>query len=456
MSELKTNLQKILQEKENKIIPENIKKNVTIFDITGTYEGSGSSGGGVKLFETEEEMRLDDTAQEGDLAIVYRKETQNMTSNTQTRYITFPTIVTLPEAFTGSAYGMIRSVDEYSSEYFDASIDMSATSFRFMGYNYNDEEITIEYTSSDGITYTRTTEIVNPVDCGTLVTPYERGGWNSNFGFFMKVDGASFDGLYQYGEQTDKNLVSVLNNSGLTFDYDSSSNSLSNIQFGNSVIKSVNIQKLWNIIQAMKTAGDVGTGDMFFYIGKDGELYVPVRNISNKNILNFGFMYDIEKQYIGICEYAPSKATDMTLLIYKINLDAETYELSSTLEPVGNFTTSSGSTTYTYYNIPIQSYPYSVSQNNDTIYTRVRAYIMIVDGGILKISQSKLSSDVYVKYNDYGYAKTQFTALESDVGVDNVFYGRDGIGVGTNTVPLTPDDYERALKTAKQIEGSDT
>ena len=456
MSELKTNLQEILQEKENKIIPENIKKNVTIFDITGTYEGSGSSGGGVKLFETEEEMRVDSTAKEGDLAIVYRKEIQNMTSNTQTRYITFPTIVTLPEAFTGSAYGMIRAVDEYSSEYFDASIDMSATSFRFMGYNHNGEETTIEYTSPDGITYTRTTEIVNPIDCGTLVTPYERGGWNDNFGFFMKVDGASFDGLYQYGEQTDKNLVSVLNNSGLTFDYDSSLNRLSNIQFGDSVIKSINIQKLWNIIQTMKTAGDVGNSDMFFYTGEDGELYVPVRNISNKNISNFAFMYDTEKQYIGICEYAPSKATDMTLLIYKINLDAETYELSSTLEPVGNFTNSSGSTTYTYYNIPIQSYPYSVSQNNDTIYTRVRVQIMIVDGGILKISQSKLSSDVYVKYNDYGYAKTQFTALESDVGVDNVFYGQDGIGVGTNTVPLTPDDYERALKTAKQIEGSDT
>ena len=43
MSELKTNLQEILQEKQEKIIPENIKKNVTIFDVTGTYEGSGGT-----------------------------------------------------------------------------------------------------------------------------------------------------------------------------------------------------------------------------------------------------------------------------------------------------------------------------------------------------------------------------------------------------------------------------
>ena len=40
MSDLKTNLQEILQEKQDKIIPENIKKNVQIFDVIGTYEGS--------------------------------------------------------------------------------------------------------------------------------------------------------------------------------------------------------------------------------------------------------------------------------------------------------------------------------------------------------------------------------------------------------------------------------
>ena len=41
MSELKTNLEAILQEKQDKIIPANIKKDVQIFDVIGTYEGSG-------------------------------------------------------------------------------------------------------------------------------------------------------------------------------------------------------------------------------------------------------------------------------------------------------------------------------------------------------------------------------------------------------------------------------
>ena len=41
MSILNDNLNLILQEKEQKIIPENIKSGVQIFDVVGTYEGSG-------------------------------------------------------------------------------------------------------------------------------------------------------------------------------------------------------------------------------------------------------------------------------------------------------------------------------------------------------------------------------------------------------------------------------
>ena len=41
MSELKTNLQEILQEKQEKIIPENIKKDVQIFDVVGTLDSGG-------------------------------------------------------------------------------------------------------------------------------------------------------------------------------------------------------------------------------------------------------------------------------------------------------------------------------------------------------------------------------------------------------------------------------
>ena len=43
MTDLETNLEQILQEKQTKIIPGNIKKDVQIFEIVGTYEGLNTS-----------------------------------------------------------------------------------------------------------------------------------------------------------------------------------------------------------------------------------------------------------------------------------------------------------------------------------------------------------------------------------------------------------------------------
>ena len=43
MLDLKINLEKILQEKQEKLIPENIKKDVQIFDVVGTLESLDTS-----------------------------------------------------------------------------------------------------------------------------------------------------------------------------------------------------------------------------------------------------------------------------------------------------------------------------------------------------------------------------------------------------------------------------
>ena len=153
---------------------------------------TGGSGD-VKLFETEEEMQSDTTAKEGDLAIVYRNTLANMVADTETQYITFPDTVTLPTAFTEEYYGMIRAVD--SSAMFDGQVMLNQTSFEFSGYSETGETM-INYTSTDGITYTRSTTITNPVDLGTVVKSYYE--WNDNLGYFMQVSSSSFTGLYKY------------------------------------------------------------------------------------------------------------------------------------------------------------------------------------------------------------------------------------------------------------------
>ena len=202
MSDLKTNLQEILQEKQEKIIPENIKKDVQIFEVVGTLE-SGTTASGVKLFETEEEMQADSTAQEGDLAVVYREEIQNMTADTQTQYITFPETVVLPEAFTGDVYCTLRAVDE--SVMFDSQVMLGQSMFSFSGYSETGM-IQVGYQSEDGITYTRqefmgdSGNLTNPVDLGTAVKVYMPEEWNDNFGYFMQTEGMVFGGLYEYSD----------------------------------------------------------------------------------------------------------------------------------------------------------------------------------------------------------------------------------------------------------------
>lgn len=64
MATLNENLQEILTEKQVKIIPENIKKGVQIFDVVGTYEGSGQTTTGGELLNTIEDMQADETAEE--------------------------------------------------------------------------------------------------------------------------------------------------------------------------------------------------------------------------------------------------------------------------------------------------------------------------------------------------------------------------------------------------------
>ena len=56
MSELKTNLEQILQEKTTKLIPENIKRKVEIFDVTGTDGDAEVEELQAKIIETRQEI----------------------------------------------------------------------------------------------------------------------------------------------------------------------------------------------------------------------------------------------------------------------------------------------------------------------------------------------------------------------------------------------------------------
>ena len=173
-----------------------------IEDYAQIIDSIESGSGDVKLFETEQAMQADTTAKEGDLAIVYRSEIQNMTADMEVSSITFPETVTLPTAFTDSTYCRLRAVD--SSVMFDGNCQLDQSSFRFDGWSESGM-IRAIYTSTDGITYTRTRlqgdsgDLTNPVEVPACKV--ERAEeWNDNLGYFMQVGGNYFEGLYEYYE----------------------------------------------------------------------------------------------------------------------------------------------------------------------------------------------------------------------------------------------------------------
>ena len=190
MATLLEKANQILNEKNEKVLPENIKKDITIYGVTGTLETSGA-----KVFSTQEEMQADTTAQEGDLAVVYRSEIQNATVDSKFQVATFPETVVLDTAITDYVDIRYRAVD--SSVMFDCMGSLNRSRFSMNCYTESGS-IDIEYTSTDGITYTRTDTTGNPVDFGTEIYYEMAEMWNDAIGKFIQIGGNIFEGLYEY------------------------------------------------------------------------------------------------------------------------------------------------------------------------------------------------------------------------------------------------------------------
>ena len=194
MSELQDNLTEILRQKNTYLLPTNIRSGVTILGVTGTLE-PGSGGGDVKLFATEQQMQADPEASEGDLAVVYRNELEGITGDSEFSSCICPNEVVLSEAFTGSISGAFGATDQ--GVVFAATVEVSSS--RFIFSDYVESEIIAQYTSSDGITYTRTDGGEELVEFGTTIK-WESffGPFNSVIGNFMKIGRMVFEGLYEY------------------------------------------------------------------------------------------------------------------------------------------------------------------------------------------------------------------------------------------------------------------
>ena len=543
MSELKTNLDEILQEKQNKIIPENIKKDIQIFDVIGTYEGSGGgidtssdnpitaddvaqgkegfvngekvignaytveSGGsaiainspytyktgpveqlqiygqaptwsdgqtstlfkqgsqtfisilkeeqpdlanaisltpeklvkgntilgiegiaeasvGAKLFETQEEMQADSSAKEGDLAVVYREEIQNMTSDTQTQYITFPETVTLPTAQGGFARGNLIAVD--GGSFIDqATYSLTSSTFSFNMYA-SSGMIQVQYESTDGITYTRTLfdTLENPVDLGMMMTP--EGTLPDNCGYFMQVGGNVFEGLFEYSTIDDTNNIAFYPLENFSFVINEEHRPVSyNLSLDNPII--FNYEKISQVAEKFKSS--TGLNIDAWYVNTNNELCIIA---DAKNNYIHTLVYDWDANLLGIT--GNNSSAQYSADIYQVNLDDLTYNKVNTLSSNDELYITLNSNSIKKYYIPIadmKSIPLTLDNSNMNfiIYVSIGSKEYIADYILVSYNSGYL---IYPKKNVYILAPSQLNATKDSV-YNSTYYGKDGIEEGTLT-----------------------
>ena len=388
MSDLQDKINLALVEKATKIIPENIKKDVTILGVTGTYEGSG--GGtveGVKQFSTIEEMQADTTAKEGDLAVVYREEIQPVTEESEFDSCTFPNTVVLDSAFSGNINGSFRST---GSSYFDGSANMSSSRFRFTGYGESGQ-IRVQYESQDGITYTRTDGGEELVEFGTTIKWDDRGDpFNSVIGNFMKIGGKYFDGLYEYKQEGQYGIPYNFRIENNTLLYDI-------IPFDvPSFAKSIGVNTKSGTLVIMKRDEN---GDFIGYYSN---------NSSGQSIVKYNGRLYYANRYGANCSY-----TDLST--------GETTSLTN-----GQQVTVGSITTYIMLDTEMEDNDklvYFIPSGNWEYNVYIDTYTLLQPSGGFR-------------YQSYYFADTQLNATP-DYVYETTFYGKNGVENGTLTTSVS-------------------
>lgn len=181
---------------DENIKAENIKEGVSILGITGTLSGEASTEG-VKLFKTVSLMNNDTNPVLGDLAVVYSNENKNIEGSSQFSKCICPQEVVLDTPITDMDYLDLSFKAVDSSYTLDCYGTLDPTMFYLTimnGYDYID----ITYSSSDGITYTRTDSGSDEVDFGTLIQYSYPEYFDERIGYFFQIQEALFNGLYKY------------------------------------------------------------------------------------------------------------------------------------------------------------------------------------------------------------------------------------------------------------------
>lgn len=273
----------------------------------------------IKLFDTVAHMQADPDPSEGDLAVVYRNEIQPVTEDSEFNSCVFPNTVVLDEAFSGNINGSFRAVDSKNGR-FNGDVSVSSSRFRFDGFG--DTMVRVEYTSTDGITYTRTDGGEELQEFGTTIKWEPHKEFNNVIGNFMKIGGNYFDGLYEYKSNE---YVMTKNQLNATSDYvyektfygkngvETGTLGIPDNSFADTNAEVYNkIQNQYENMEPRILTDTDKTIDKNIY-------FIPVKRngtplLDTSNVTNMYFMFQGCKNLTTIPELNTSNVTDMRLM----------------------------------------------------------------------------------------------------------------------------------------------
>lgn len=402
--------------------------------------------GEVKLFETIDEMNVN-PGEIGDKAIVYKEDIQNMTADSVINSVIFPETVVLPEAFMSNASLMMRPVD--TSKWSDLMVDAGPSFFnaQFMGET---DYFVIDYTSSDGITYTRTDSRGNPVDFGLdMYLPYPER-WDDVIGYFMQIKGYRFDGLFEFNETTLQNVFSKVNYNDDTMSdvYYKIPNIINDIKYAGHTPRIIITEKeldasgLFYNIKKCKTyygGNDLNTASIF--ITSDNKHYLCTDASDNTVIAHVITEYDFSLSNPIVSEHTMTKAEFDELPIFGNNTSYGS-GLTRILEVLPDeYINIDLASTKVPYGIDVASASISSLQlGDDFIATRKSGY-----GNVKNLITSM-----------WLIANTQFTADASDLLPGKIALSKNGEIIGDDSIYDNLDTtklYERLYPNDKDYFG---
>lgn len=395
------------------------QNNELLNQIKTTIDNLPSAGGkaGVKQFSTIDEMNSSTGNTEGDLAVVYRSEVKNATVDSRFQTATFPDTVVLDTAISDSIEVRYRAVD--SSKMFDCWGSLNNSRFRMDCYTESGE-IRIQYTSSDGITYTRTRlqgdsgDLENPVDFGTEIYYEMAETWNDAIGKFIQIGGSTFEGLYSFGpfDTGEPEL----------FDISKTQITSNKIIPAYTYTESISVKIIQEIVSLLKTKYNADSQANFtLSVDQSTNMaYIYARVIDRTSYLEFQECSTI---------FTSNNLKYVEVYTSTIN-DYKRYDYNLVSKSITENTVSAAITVdSTYSGIPLLGTLVCNCIGPSVRFSNYPVFRVINDGSTI---DSVIVAAKHHMISQYNIAPTQLTSITDDV-YQSIFYGKNGVETGTLT-----------------------